>query len=325
MSVEGDIDWAFGEIIAFGALLHDGITVRLAGQDSRRGTFVQRHSVLVDSSDGAEYFPLSTLADDTRGRFFVHDSLLSEYAAMGFEYGYSVENTEALVAWEAQFGDFANGAQSVVDEFISSGEVKWGQQSAVTLLLPAMPLLAVRLGKIPMPILPQSAEDLLRDEPQPRREQVYQATARADEVLTGMIFGAFAVTVSCLVVLTMAGTVSTLLLAGAVSVAGLLRARLVPTVRHRLPLLTSGLIGVALLPLVGASGASALIRVVAMLPVMLVAAALAATAGLLYSRRAPSPRLARLGDALDVVLQLAIVPIACSVLGLYAFMRALNG
>ncbi|WP_446686792.1 multifunctional oxoglutarate decarboxylase/oxoglutarate dehydrogenase thiamine pyrophosphate-binding subunit/dihydrolipoyllysine-residue succinyltransferase subunit [Plantactinospora siamensis] len=135
MAVEGGIDWAFGEIIAFGALLHDGITVRLAGQDSRRGTFVQRHSVLVDSTDGAEYLPLSTLADD-RGRFFVHDSLLSEYAAMGFEYGYSVENTEALVAWEAQFGDFANGAQSVVDEFISSGEVKWGQQSAVTLLLP---------------------------------------------------------------------------------------------------------------------------------------------------------------------------------------------
>ncbi|ASW56558.1 multifunctional oxoglutarate decarboxylase/oxoglutarate dehydrogenase thiamine pyrophosphate-binding subunit/dihydrolipoyllysine-residue succinyltransferase subunit [Plantactinospora sp. KBS50] len=136
MAVEGGIDWAFGEIIAFGALLHDGVTVRLAGQDSRRGTFVQRHAALVDSRNGTEYLPLSTLADDDRGRLFVHDSLLSEYAAMGFEYGYSVENTEALVAWEAQFGDFANGAQSVVDEFITSGEVKWGQRSAVTLLLP---------------------------------------------------------------------------------------------------------------------------------------------------------------------------------------------
>lgn len=197
--------------------------------------------------------------------------------------------------------------------------------SAVTLLLPAMPLLAVRLGKIPMPVLPQSAEDLLRDEPQPRREQVYQATARADEVLTGMIFGAFAVTVSCLVLLALARTVSALLLAGVVSVACLLRARLVPTVRHRLPLLAAGLTGVALLPLVGTAGASTLIRAVALLPIMLVAAALVAAAGLLYSRRAPSPRLARLGDVLDVLLQLAIVPIACSVLGLYAFMRALNG
>ncbi|MEV4758298.1 multifunctional oxoglutarate decarboxylase/oxoglutarate dehydrogenase thiamine pyrophosphate-binding subunit/dihydrolipoyllysine-residue succinyltransferase subunit [Micromonospora sp. NPDC049559] len=135
MAVEGNIDWGFGEIIAFGSLLHDGVTVRLAGQDSRRGTFVQRHAVIVDARTGQEHIPLSALTGD-RARFFVHDSLLSEYAAMGFEYGYSVENTEALVAWEAQFGDFANGAQSVVDEFISSGEVKWGQQSAVTLLLP---------------------------------------------------------------------------------------------------------------------------------------------------------------------------------------------
>ncbi len=135
MAVEGNIDWGFGEIIAFGSLLHDGVTVRLAGQDSRRGTFVQRHAVVVDSRTGGEHLPLSALASD-QARFFVHDSLLSEYAAMGFEYGYSVENTEALVLWEAQFGDFANGAQSVVDEFISSGEVKWAQRSAVTLLLP---------------------------------------------------------------------------------------------------------------------------------------------------------------------------------------------
>ncbi|MEU4568089.1 multifunctional oxoglutarate decarboxylase/oxoglutarate dehydrogenase thiamine pyrophosphate-binding subunit/dihydrolipoyllysine-residue succinyltransferase subunit [Micromonospora sp. NPDC023956] len=137
MSVEGGIDWGFGEIIAFGTLLHDGVTVRLAGQDSRRGTFVQRHAAVVDAKTGDDYLPLKSLtADGERSRFFVHDSLLSEYAAMGFEYGYSVENINALVCWEAQFGDFVNGAQSVIDEFISSGEVKWGQRSAVTLLLP---------------------------------------------------------------------------------------------------------------------------------------------------------------------------------------------
>jgi 2-oxoglutarate dehydrogenase E1 component len=135
MAVEGDIDWGFGEIIAYGALLAQGVTVRLAGQDSRRGTFVQRHASVVDSVTGRDYLPLSALRAGS-SRFFVHDSLLSEFAAMGFEYGYSVENLDALVLWEAQFGDFVNGAQSIVDEFVSSGEVKWGQRSAVTLLLP---------------------------------------------------------------------------------------------------------------------------------------------------------------------------------------------
>jgi 2-oxoglutarate dehydrogenase E1 component len=135
MAAEGSIDWGFGEIIALGSLLNQGVTVRLAGQDSRRGTFVSRHASVVDAETGGDYLPLWSVKHDD-ARFFVHDSLLSEYAAMGFEYGYSVENLDALVCWEAQFGDFANGAQSVVDEFISSGEVKWGQRSAVTLLLP---------------------------------------------------------------------------------------------------------------------------------------------------------------------------------------------
>ncbi|HEX8631866.1 MAG TPA: multifunctional oxoglutarate decarboxylase/oxoglutarate dehydrogenase thiamine pyrophosphate-binding subunit/dihydrolipoyllysine-residue succinyltransferase subunit [Catenuloplanes sp.] len=135
MAVEGGIDWGFGEIIAFGSVLAQGVTVRLAGQDSRRGTFVQRHAAVVDSRTGTDFLPVSTMAGGS-ARFFAHDSLLSEYAAMGFEYGYSVENPEALVVWEAQFGDFANGAQSIVDEFISSGEVKWGQQSSLVLLLP---------------------------------------------------------------------------------------------------------------------------------------------------------------------------------------------
>ncbi|MEV8266639.1 multifunctional oxoglutarate decarboxylase/oxoglutarate dehydrogenase thiamine pyrophosphate-binding subunit/dihydrolipoyllysine-residue succinyltransferase subunit [Microbacterium sp. NPDC076911] len=135
MSRNGNIDWAFGELLAFGSLLLEKTNVRLAGQDVRRGTFVQRHAVLHDRANGQEWIPLSNLNDD-QGRFWVYDSLLSEYAAMGFEYGYSVERADALVLWEAQFGDFANGAQSIIDEFISSADQKWGQQSSVVLLLP---------------------------------------------------------------------------------------------------------------------------------------------------------------------------------------------
>jgi len=135
MAIEGDIDWGFAEIMAMGSLLAQGVTVRLSGQDTRRGTFVQRHAAIVDARNGKDFLPISTLAADD-ARFHAHDSLLSEYAAMGFEYGYSVEQPSALVMWEAQFGDFANGAQSVIDEFVSSGEVKWGQQSSVTMLLP---------------------------------------------------------------------------------------------------------------------------------------------------------------------------------------------
>jgi 2-oxoglutarate dehydrogenase complex dehydrogenase (E1) component-like enzyme len=115
--------------------LLDGIPVRLSGQDSRRGTFAQRHAVLVDRRTGEEYTPLKNL-DPAQARFWAYDSLLSEFAAMGFEYGYSVANRKALVMWEAQYGDFANGAQSIVDEFISSGEAKWGQRSRVVCLLP---------------------------------------------------------------------------------------------------------------------------------------------------------------------------------------------
>lgn len=135
MAREGGIDWAFAELLAFGSLTLEGRLVRLAGQDSRRGTFVQRHAVLVDRKTGAEYTPLQNLSDD-QGKFMVYDSVLSEFAALGFEYGYSVANSDALVLWEAQFGDFVNGAQPVIDEFISSGEAKWGQRSDVVLLLP---------------------------------------------------------------------------------------------------------------------------------------------------------------------------------------------
>ncbi|MER5496221.1 MULTISPECIES: multifunctional oxoglutarate decarboxylase/oxoglutarate dehydrogenase thiamine pyrophosphate-binding subunit/dihydrolipoyllysine-residue succinyltransferase subunit [unclassified Streptomyces] len=135
-SVEnGTIDWGMGETLAIGSLLMEGTPVRLAGQDSRRGTFGQRHAVLVDQVTGEDYTPLLYLSDD-QARYNVYDSLLSEYAAMGFEYGYSLARPESLVIWEAQFGDFVNGAQTVVDEFISSAEQKWGQTSGVTLLLP---------------------------------------------------------------------------------------------------------------------------------------------------------------------------------------------
>jgi len=132
---DGSVDWATGEMFAFGSLLLEGHPVRLAGQDVRRGTFSNRHAVIVDQNNGEDWFPLRALLQD-ENQYFVFDSLLSEYAAMGFEYGYSVVRDNALVLWEAQFGDFANGAQSIVDEFISSSLQKWGERSSVVLLLP---------------------------------------------------------------------------------------------------------------------------------------------------------------------------------------------
>ncbi|WP_442933036.1 multifunctional oxoglutarate decarboxylase/oxoglutarate dehydrogenase thiamine pyrophosphate-binding subunit/dihydrolipoyllysine-residue succinyltransferase subunit [Mycobacterium kyogaense] len=141
MAYEGKVDWAFAELMALGTFLAEGKTIRMTGQDTRRGTFTQRHSVIIDRKTGKEFTPLDLLTVDsdgnpTGGRFMVYDSALSEYAAVGFEYGYSVGNPDALVLWEAQFGDFVNGAQSIIDEFISSGEAKWGQLSDVVLLLP---------------------------------------------------------------------------------------------------------------------------------------------------------------------------------------------
>ena len=113
----------------------DGRPVRLAGQDSRRGTFVPRFATIIDRVNADEWTPLANLTED-QAKFHVYDSLLSEYAALGFEYGYSVARPEALVLWEAQFGDFVNGAQTVIDEFITSGKTKWRQESGVVLLLP---------------------------------------------------------------------------------------------------------------------------------------------------------------------------------------------
>ncbi len=132
---EGPIDWGTGEILALGSLLMDGRPVRLAGQDSRRGTFVQRFATIIDRRNANEWTPLANLSED-QGQFYIYDSLLSEYAALGFEYGYSVARPDALVAWEAQFGDFVNGAQIVIDEFITASDTKWSQSSGVVLLLP---------------------------------------------------------------------------------------------------------------------------------------------------------------------------------------------
>ena len=135
MVEDGTIDWAMGETLAFGSLLLEGRDVRLSGQDSGRGTFGQRHAVIVDRITEERFVPLHHLSAD-QGRYYIYDSMLSEFAALGFEYGYSVQDTEALVLWEAQFGDFANGAQTITDEFISSGEQKWGQLSGIVMLLP---------------------------------------------------------------------------------------------------------------------------------------------------------------------------------------------
>ena len=135
MLADGTVDWAAGEMFAFGSLLLEGHPIRMSGQDVRRGTFSNRHAVVVDKETGADLFPLRSLVKDPN-QFHIYDSFLSEYAVMGFEYGYSVERDNALVIWEAQFGDFANGAQTIVDEFISSALQKWGERTSVVLLLP---------------------------------------------------------------------------------------------------------------------------------------------------------------------------------------------
>ena len=145
----GEVDWALAEALAFGSLLYEGVDVRLTGQDTRRGTFSQRHAVLVDYTNAEEFVPLAHLDQGLErvgasnleppgpfGSFTVRDSLLSEYAAVGFEYGYSVEAPDALVAWEAQFGDFVNGAQIIIDNFLVAAEIKWGQHAGLVMLLP---------------------------------------------------------------------------------------------------------------------------------------------------------------------------------------------
>ena len=135
MSRQGGIDWGFGELLAFGSLLMEGVPVHMSGEDVRRATFAQRHAVMHDQRNGSEWTPLDYLTPN-QAKLSINDSLLSEYGAMAFEYGYSVERSEGLNIWEGQFGDFANGAQTVIDEYVSSAEQKWGQHSGLVLLLP---------------------------------------------------------------------------------------------------------------------------------------------------------------------------------------------
>ena len=132
----GPIDWALAEGLAFGSLLLEGTPVRLSGQDSRRGTFSQRHASVVDVQTGERFYPLQHLAPGEQAEFCVYDSMLSEAAVLGFDYGYSLDSPHMLICWEAQFGDFCNGAQVIIDQFIASGESKWGRGSGIVLLLP---------------------------------------------------------------------------------------------------------------------------------------------------------------------------------------------
>ncbi|MBC8110970.1 MAG: 2-oxoglutarate dehydrogenase E1 component, partial [Verrucomicrobia bacterium] len=130
-----ELNWAAAELLAYGSILLEGKTVRLSGQDVERGTFSHRHSMLTDAENNDTYNNLNFI-DEKQAKFLIYNSLLSEYAVLGFEFGYSMANPNALVIWEAQFGDFANGAQTAIDQFIAAGESKWNRMNGVTLLLP---------------------------------------------------------------------------------------------------------------------------------------------------------------------------------------------
>ena len=132
---ENKVDWATGELLAYGSLLLDGKDVRMSGQDVQRGTFSHRHAVLLDENTDESYNRLSRVPD-AKGQFRIYNSLLSEYGVLGFEYGYALANPDTLVLWEAQFGDFSNGAQTIIDQFIAAGEQKWQRMNGLTLLLP---------------------------------------------------------------------------------------------------------------------------------------------------------------------------------------------
>ncbi|MGY0231270.1 type VII secretion integral membrane protein EccD [Longispora urticae] len=189
----------------------------------------------------------------------------------------------------------------------------------------AFPLLSMRLGKLPVPVVPANAAALDASVPLPPRVTVFAAVARADELLTGLLLGAAVVSAACAVVLVLKGGVAGLILAGVVSSAYLLRARLFPAVRHRLPLLGAGIAGLAVLGVGLLAAAPPLARLLVVAVVLLVVAGLVATAGLVYGRRTPSPYLGRTADILDVALVISVIPVACQVLGLYALVRGLAG
>ena len=129
------LNWGMSELLAYGTLLHEGYPIRFTGQDSRRGTFSHRHAVIFDQKGGDAYLPLANLYEN-QPRFDIYDSILSEEAVLAFEYGYATTAPKGLIIWEAQFGDFANGAQVVIDQFIASGEHKWARLSGLIMMLP---------------------------------------------------------------------------------------------------------------------------------------------------------------------------------------------
>jgi len=136
LDIGDDIDWGMGETMAYASLLKEGCNIRFTGEDVERGTFSHRHAVLIDQESEQKYIPLNNLGNDQNGKLEIHNSILSELAVMGFEYGYSYSNPKMLVIWEAQFGDFANGAQMIIDQYLVSGKAKWLRMSGLVLLLP---------------------------------------------------------------------------------------------------------------------------------------------------------------------------------------------
>lgn len=191
-------------------------------------------------------------------------------------------------------------------------------------LVPAFPLLSIRIGKLPVPALPTSPEDLLEDAPMPSRSRVYASVVRSDELLTGMLLGAGLISAVAQTLLLLSGRTSCIVLVVLAAMATLLRARLFPTVRQRVPLLGAGIAGLSALVLV-TTVVSGTLRLAALVPGLLVVAALVVGASLVYSRRAPSPYLGRIADILDVLLVAAVIPVTCGVLGLYALLRGLGG
>jgi len=197
--------------------------------------------------------------------------------------------------------------------------------SVVVAFVPAFPLIAMRLGKMPVPALPDKPEDLIADEPMPERDTVYAAVIRSDEMLSGLLLGAAVVAVACQLVLISSDTVDGPILAGLVALAFVFRSRLFPSGRHRIPMLVSGLLGLSLLVLGLAAGLPVTWRLYGVVAALVVLGGFVVSAGLTYSRRPPSPYLGRTADILDVLLVLAVVPVACAVLDLYGWARGLGG
>jgi type VII secretion integral membrane protein EccD len=197
--------------------------------------------------------------------------------------------------------------------------------TAALLLGPVLPAVSVRLGRVPLPQLPRTPEDLVRSEPVPDAGSLAAATARTDQILTGMLIGSGLASGVAFAVLVASGGLAGLLLTAAVSLAYLLRSRFYVGIRHRAPLLLTGASGLGLLGVLPAASGFAVARLAIVLPVAFVAAVLGLMAFSVYSRRMVSPRLGRLADVLDVVLTLAVVPLACGVFGLFAYMRGFGG